>query len=317
MDYRLIAGRSSLELSGKISEYLQKELTPVVAKNHNDGETYFRIEESVRGTHAFVIQSTSYPANDNLMELLIMIDALKLASAEKITAIIPYFGYARQDRKVDQQRESITAKLVANMIMVAGVHRIITFDLHTNQIQACFNIPVDELSAIPAMAKYLLSKKMDNMVVVSPDAGGVKRAKSLAEKIFVNFGMMEKERTSHGKANILNLFIDVKDKIVILVDDMVDTAGTITEAVKVLKAKGAKRVIICATHGVLSKNAVELLNNSEVEEIVLTDSINIPKEKLSDKIKIVSVAPLLGEVIKCMVEGGSMHKTADRYHYNL
>lgn len=316
MKYKLIAGRSNMELAEKVAEILQKKLTPADLKNHNDGEIYCRINGSVRGSHVFVIQSTSFPANDNLMELIIMVDALKRASAKKITAVIPYLCYARQDR-ISAPRESLTAKLVADMIVLSGVDQVIAFDLHTPQIQLGFNIPVDELSAIPIMAKYILEKNIDNMVVVSPDGGGKKRAEKLANAISASTSTIDKERTSHGKSKVMGISGKVKGKVAFLVDDMIDTGETIVNAVKALKKRGAKDVYICATHGVLSKKAKENLNCKEIKEVILTDSIQIPKEKLNANITILSIAPYIAASIKCATKGNSMNKVLNGYYSQL
>jgi ribose-phosphate pyrophosphokinase len=295
----LLSGSSNPELAEKISKKLDIPLTPVEIKRFNDGETYVRIGKSVRGSHVFIIQPTSPPVNDNLMELLIITDALRRASAKEITAVIPYFGYSRQDRK-SLPREPISAKLVSHLIEEAGVDRVITFDLHVDQIQGFFYIPVDNLAAMPILAKSILDKKLDDVVVVSPDVGGAKRARRLAEVLHTEMAIIDKRRQAHGKSEVLNVIGEVKDKNAILIDDIIDTAGTISNAASEIKKRGAKKVYICATHPILSKDAVKKLGNKDIEEIIVTDTIKIPEEKMLSKIKVVSLSDFIAQLIDCV-----------------
>ncbi|MBD3164613.1 ribose-phosphate diphosphokinase [Candidatus Woesearchaeota archaeon] len=301
----LLVGTASKKLGEKVATHLNEELTPINVKSFNDGETYIRINKSVRGSHVFVIQSTSPPVNDSLMELLITVDALKRASAKEITAVIPYFGYARQDRK-STSREPITAKLAANLLESAGVNRVVTFDLHVDQIQGFFNIPVDNLGAMPILARPIIEKKLKNAIIVSPDVGGAKRARRFAELLGVDMAIIDKRRTEHGKSEIMNLIGEVKGKTAILIDDIIDTAGTISNAASELAKRGAKDVYICATHALFSKDAVEKLGNKDIKEIIITDTIELPKEKITEKIKAVSLSKFLAELIDCIFEGSPM-----------
>ena len=298
----LLSGTSNPELSKKVSEHLGIELTPVETNRFNDGEIYIRVSKSVRGSHVFIIQPTSRPANDSLMELLILVDALKRASAKEITAIVPYFGYARQDRKT-VSREAITAKLVADLIEKAGIDRVVTFDLHADQIAGFFNIPVDNMKAMPTIAKSIIEKKLDNVVVVSPDVGGTKRARSLTKALYSDMAIIDKRRPAHGEAKVMHLIGEVEGKTAILIDDIIDSAGTISAAASELKKRGAKEVYICATHPVFSKNAIEKLKSSDIKEVIVTDTVKIPEENMIPKIKVVSLAPFIAETINCIFEG--------------
>ncbi|MBV06237.1 MAG: ribose-phosphate pyrophosphokinase [Candidatus Woesearchaeota archaeon] len=299
---RLIGGSANSELAEEISSKLGVPLTPIEVKRFNDGEIYCKVKNSVRGCKVFVIQSTSNPVNENLMELLILVDALKRASAKEITAIIPYYGYGRQDRKAEP-REPITAKLVANLLTKAGVDRVITFDLHVEQIQGFFDIPVDNLEAIPQIAEYLLDKKIVDPIVVSPDVGGTKRAIRLAKLIDAPLAIIDKRRPAHGESKIMNVVGEVKGKTVILIDDIIDTAGTISKAAEVMLEKGAREVYICASHAVFSGKAIEKLGSDAIKEVIVTNTIKIADEKKIGKIKIISVASLLSESIKRVYEG--------------
>jgi ribose-phosphate pyrophosphokinase len=301
----LLSGSAHPDLAMQISRHINVALTPVEIKRFNDGETYVRVTKSVRGSHVFIIQPTSPPVNDNLIELLLIVDALKRASAKEITAVIPYFGYARQDRKA-VSREPISAKLVADMLEVAGVDRVVTFDLHVDQIQGFFNIPVDNLAAMPILAKAILEKNLKNIVVVSPDAGGIKRTRRLAKALYCDMAMIDKRRPAHGEAKIMHLLGDVEGKTAILIDDIIDTAGTITNAAIELKKRGAKEVYICATHAILSKDAIKKLNIEEITKILITDSIKLSDEKKIDKIQIVPLASFIAELINCIFEGEPM-----------
>jgi len=301
----LIAGTSNIELAKEIANHLKVPLTPIEVKRFNDGETYVHIEKSVRGSIVFIIQPTSPPVNDNLMQLLLIIDACKRASAREINAVIPYYGYARQDRK-NLPREPISAKVTANLIETAGADRGVTFDLHVDQIQGFFNIPVDNLEVVSLIADYLLNKKIKDTVIVSPDVGGARRARKLAKILDTNIAIIDKRRPEHGVAEIMNVIGDVKDKNCIIVDDMIDTAGTITSAAKTLKKEGAKDIYIAATHPLLSGPAVERLKDDSIKEVIVTNTIDIPKEKRFEKLKIISLANLLADSITKIYEGTPM-----------
>ena len=301
----LISGSANKALAEKVSLSLGVELTPIECKRFNDGETYVRIESSVRGSQVFVIQPTSAPAHDTLMELLLIVDALKRASAQEITAIVPYFGYCRQDRKATS-REPISAKLVADLLETAGVARVMTFDLHTDQIQGFFNIPVDNLLALPILARSVLERKIPNLVVVAPDAGSTSRARRLAASLYADLAIIDKRRPAHGESKVMYLMGEVKGKNALLVDDIIDTAGTIVGAATELKKRGAKDIYICATHPVFSKDAIKKLSSKDIKEIFVTDSIEFPEEKKIPKIKVVSLAPYIAELINSIYSGESM-----------
>ena len=295
---KLIAGNSNPELAQAISSYLDVSLTRAAVKDFSDGEIRIDIQENVRGTDAFVIQSTCSPVNRNLMELLLLIDALKRASARRITAVIPYYGYARQDRKV-APRQPISAKLVANLITVAGANRILSVDLHAGQIQGFFDIPVDHLYAAPVLLDYIRANFMDALVVVSPDAGGTERARAFAKRLGAGLAIIDKRREEANVAQAMNIIGQVENMTCIILDDMTDTAGTLTEAAKALKDTGAKEVHACATHAVLSGPAIERINSSAMSEVVVTNTIPLG-DKAADcpKITALSVAALLGEAIR-------------------
>ena len=299
---KLISGTANRKLSEEISKILKVPLTPVDIRRFSDGEIYCRILESVRGGDVYIIQPTSVDANHNLMELLIMVDALSRSSPEKITAVIPYFGYCRQDKKT-KAREPITAKLVANMIEIAGVDRVIMFDLHVAQVQGFFDIPSDNLDLIPEVLNCIIDKKLKDMVIVSPDAGGAARARSYARVLNVPIAIVDKRRPEANVAEVHNVIGDVKGKTAILVDDLIDTAGSITEAAGILIKFGAKEVYAFATHGVLSGPAIERIKKSQLKELVITNTIEIPQEKMISKIKVLSVGPILAETIKRTHEG--------------
>jgi ribose-phosphate pyrophosphokinase len=296
---KLLSGTGNLELSKKIAKNLKLKLVNSNIKRFADGEIYVEINENIRGNSIFVIQSISTPANDNLMELLICIDALRRSSAKNITAVIPYFGYARQDRKV-VPRTAISAKLVSNLITNAGAHRIVTVDLHAGQIQGFFDIPVDNLFSTPIFSKHIkkyISNK--NIICVAPDVGGVERARALGQKLNVGLAIVDKRRPAPGKSQVMNIIGNVKGKNCLLVDDIIDSGGTIVNAAKALKEKGAKDVYVYVTHGVLSGNAVEQINNSKIKKLILTDTIdNSNKIKKSSKIVILSISNLMAEAIK-------------------
>ena len=296
---KLLSGTGNLELSKKIAQQLKLKLVNTNIKNFADGEIYVEINENIRGNSVFVIQSTSTPANDNLMELLLCIDALRRSSAKNITAVIPYFGYARQDRKV-VPRTAISAKLVSNLITNAGAHRIVTVDLHAGQIQGFFDIPVDNLFSTPIFSKHIkkyISNK--NIICVAPDVGGVERARALGQKLNVGLAIVDKRRPAPGKSQVMNIIGNVKGKNCLLIDDIIDSGGTIVNAAKALKEKGAKDVYVYVTHGVLSGNAVEQINNSKIKKLILTDTIdNSNKIKKSSKIVVLSISNLMAEAIK-------------------
>lgn len=312
----LLSGTANHELATQISKSVGVPLTPVETKRFNDGETYVRIGKSVRGSHVFVIQATSPPVNDNLMELLIIIDALKRASAKEITVIVPYYGYSRQDRKATS-REPITSKLVANLMESAGIDRIVTFDLHVDQIQGFFNVPVDNLVAMPILAKSLVAKNIKDIVVVAPDVGGATRARRLAKALDADIAIIDKRRPKHGESEIMNVIGEIEGKNAILIDDIIDTAGTISNAATALKKNGAGDVYICATHALLSKDAITKLENKDIKEVLVTDTIKIPEEKMIDKIKVVSLAPFISELINCIFEGQPMGVIVEGKHKNI
>ena len=298
---------SNRPLAEKIAADVGVELGTLSSSQFSDGEIKINIDESIRGCHVYVIQSTSSPVNDHLMELLIMIDALKRASAKTINIVLPYYGYARQDRKA-QSREPITAKLVANMITQAGADRLLTLDMHAPQIQGFFDIPVDHLLGAPLLASYFLDHEVlhHDVVVVSPDHGGVTRARKLAEFIKAPIAIIDKRRPKANVAEVMNIIGNVEGKKCILIDDMIDTAGTITLAAQALQDAGALDVYACCTHAVLSGPAMDRINNSVIKELIVTDSINIPAEKVSDKIVMVSVSQLIAEAIKRIHENRSV-----------
>ncbi len=305
-DFLLFSGNSNKGLAKSISDYLEKELSPIKAKTFSDGEIEIEIKENVRTNDIFVIQSTCAPVNDNLMELLLIIDALKRASAKRITAVIPYFGYARQDKKV-APRVPISAKLVADLLQAAGADRIITMDLHANQIQGFFNVPVDNLFAKPVLIDYIQRNIPDNLAIVSPDAGGVERARSFAKKLDAGLAIIDKRREAPNKAKAMAVIGNVAGKKAIILDDMIDTAGTLTEAADVVKNQGAKEVHAIATHAVLSGPAIDRINDSEFESVVVTNTIPL-EEKVNTCPKLIplSVAGLFGEAIKRSNTGDSV-----------
>lgn len=304
-ELKLISGSANKKLAEEISSYLNVPLTPVEIKKFKDGEIYCHVKKSVRGSNIFLVQPLSPPVNENLMELLILVDTLKRASAKEITAVISYYGYARQDRKAEP-REPISAKLVANLLTKAGVNRVVTFDLHADQIQGFFDIPLDNLGALLLIANYLLDKKLDDVVIVSPDAGGTTRARELGKLLNASLAIIDKRRPAHGEAKVMHIIGEVKGKTAILVDDLIDTAGTITKAAEALLEKGAKEIYVCATHAIFSEPAIERLKNKAIKEIIVTNTIDIPKKKLIKKIKVISLAQLLAESIKRIHEGTPM-----------
>jgi len=307
---KLFTGNAHPGLVSEIAEYLGVEVSAASVKTFSDGEINVFIDESVRGADVFVIQPTSTPVNDNLMELLILIDALRRASARRVTAVLPYYGYARQDRKA-KARDPITAKLVANLITAAGARRVLSVDLHAGQIQGFFDIPVDHLQAVPILSEYFLNKQMDNGVVVSPDLGGVTRARALAERLHLPLAIIDKRRPQPNVAEVMHIIGEVEGKKVIMIDDIIDTAGTITLGAQALLENGAEEVYVCCTHPVFSGPAIERLRNSVIKEVVITNTIPLGPEKKTDKIKVLSIAPLLGEAIIRIHEDLSVSKLFD------
>jgi|UniRef100_A0A7V3VST9 ribose-phosphate pyrophosphokinase len=296
-EMKILGGSSNQPLLERICAYTNVNPTHVEISRFADGEINMRIEETVRGHDVFLIQSTSPPVNDNLMELLIIIDALKRASANTIAVVIPYYGYARQDRKA-RGRDPITAKLVANLLTVAGATRVLTVDLHSEQIQGFFDIPLDNLQAFPVFVEALKKNEIfdkDKAVIVAPDVGAVKRARKFAEKIGLPIAILDKRRPKENVAEILHIIGDVEGMVSIMFDDMIDTGRTLMEGAKLLKQKGSTRVIACATHGVFSQDCLEALDKSSIDRIYVTDTIS--HEKLPEKVKVVSIAPLLGEAM--------------------
>ena len=295
---KIVSGNANIQLAKEICRELNIPLGKANVKKFSDGEIQVEIEENVRGMDVFVVQSTCTPVNRSLMELLIMMDAIKRASAERITAVIPYYGYARQDRKV-APRVPITAKLVADLITTAGSDRLLTVDLHAGQIQGFFNIPVDHLYSAPVIVEYIKKQYTNNLVIVSPDAGGVERARAFAKRLGATLAIIDKRRPQPNESNIMNIIGDIQGKTALLLDDMVDTAGTLTQAANALRKEGARKVVACCTHPVLSGKAIEKIMQSDLEELVVTDTIPLREEaRACKKIVVLSVAQLLGEAIK-------------------
>ena len=303
----LISGNSNAALSEEISKILDIKLCEADIHKFSDGEISVRIDDSVRGKDVFVLQASNPPVNDNLMEMLIIIDALKRASAGRINVVCSYYGYARQDRK-DKPRVPITAKLAADLISVAGADRLLTIDLHSDQIMGFFDIPVDRLYAMPLIEKYIIehSFNLDELVVVAPDVGSVKRSRSLAEKINVPLAIIDKRRPKDNVVEIMDIIGDVKGKDVIMVDDMADTAGTLVGGAEMLKEKGAKKIFAVCTHGLLSGNASQKIAESSIDKLIITNTIPLSEEKKIDKIEVVSVAQLLADAIIRIHEGNSV-----------
>jgi len=299
MDNRLeiFCGNSNPALANEIAANLGINIGDSIATTFSDGEIQVKINETVRGADVFVIQSTCDPVNDNMMELLIMMDAFKRASANRITAVVPYYGYARQDRKA-RPRDPITAKLVADIITAAGANRVLTLDLHTAQIQGYFDFPVDHLKAVPILVNYFKGLELEDVVVVSPDLGGVPRARGLAYRLGAPIAIVDKRRPEPNVAEIMNLIGDVRDKNVIMADDMIDTAGTITLGAQAIMDHGAKNIYVCCTHPVFSGPAIERLEKAPIKEIVVTNTIPLNESKKLDNIKVLSVAPLFSEAIR-------------------
>ncbi|HEY9899584.1 MAG TPA: ribose-phosphate pyrophosphokinase [Pantanalinema sp.] len=302
---KIFSGSANPELAAEVATYLGTGIEAIKIANFSDGEIYVQIQNSVRGADVFLVQPICHPVNYNMMELMIMLDAFKRASAHSITAVIPYYAYARQDRKA-QGREAITAKLVADLLTTAGATRVLTMDLHAPQIQGFFNILVDHLHASPVLVDYVRKKNFEDLVVVSPDVGGVARARSYAKKLDAPLAIIDKRRPKHNTAEVLNIIGDIKDKTCVILDDLVDTAGTLTEVAKLLMARGAREVHACCTHGVLSGPAIERIEASPLSELIITNTIPLPIEKQVSKIKVLSVAGLLGEAILRIHEDASV-----------
>jgi len=303
-EIKIFTGNSNTDLSNEIALHLGIKMGNALVTTFCDGEISVNIHESVRGDDVFVIQSVCHPVNNNLMELLIMIDAFKRASAGQITAVIPYYGYARQDRKA-KARDPITAKLIADLITSAGADRVLTMDLHAPQIQGFFNIPLDHLIGGPILAKYFIDRGFlanEDVVVVSPDLGSVSRARSFAQRLNVPLAIIDKRRPKVNMVEIMNVIGDIENKRVLLIDDLTDTAGTLAQSAHVLMANGAKEIYACCTHAVLSGEAIRNLAESPITEMVITNTIPLPREKHLEKIKVLSVAPIFAEAIKRIYE---------------
>lgn len=309
---KLFSGSSSKALATKIATELGVQVGNMSVGKFSDGEISVNICETVRGCDVYIVQSTSYPVNDNLMELLVIIDAMKRASAGRITAVIPYFGYARQDRKA-RARDPITSKLCADLITTAGADRVLTMDLHAAQIQGFFNIPVDHLLGMPVIAKTLLKRKYkpEELTIVSPDVGSVSRARKIAEKFNAPLAIIDKRRPKANVMEVMNIIGNVEGKTCIMIDDMIDTAGTIVQGAEALVKNGAKEVIACCTHSVFSGPAIERLSNSCIKELLALDTIELPQEKIFDKLTIASVAPIFAEAIKRIHDEVSVSKLFD------
>jgi ribose-phosphate pyrophosphokinase len=307
---KIFSLNSNPALSEEIAQHIGIHLGKSSVSSFSDGEIQINIEESIRGCDVYVIQSTSAPVNKHLMEVLIMIDALKRASAKTINVVLPYYGYARQDRKA-RAREPITAKLVANLLETAGATRVITLDLHASQIQGFFDIPVDQLLGVPILSDYFKSKDLKDIVIVSPDHGGVTRARKMADRLKAPIAIIDKRRPRPNVAEVMNIVGNIEGKTAIIIDDIIDTAGTITLAANALIENGASEVYACCTHPVLSGPAIERIENSSIKELVVTNTIPLPEEKQIDKVVQLSVAPLLGEAIIRVHEQLSVSKLFD------
>jgi len=296
-DLKLFSGNANRSLAEEIAQYLRIPLSDAEVTRFSDGEVFVKVNENVRGADVFVVQPTCPPVNDTLMELLVMIDAFKRASARRITAVLPYYGYARQDRKA-QPRVPITARLVADLLEAAGVDRVLALDLHAGQIQGFFNIPVDHLFAAPVIIDYLGKKDLKDPVIVSPDAGGVERARAIAKRLHAGLAIIDKRREGPNVAVVMYLIGDVAGKEAVVIDDMIDTAGTLIQAVGAVEREGASRILACGVHPVLSGPAIERITASPLEEVIVTNSIPVSSEKRAARVTVLSVAPLLGEAIR-------------------
>ena len=304
---KVFSGTANLPLAKEMCDHLGVPLGEVKLNRFSDGEVNFQILENVRGADVFIVQPTSPPVNENLMELLIMIDAFKRASAQRITAVVPYYGYARQDRK-DRPRVPLSSKLVGDLLTSAGAQRVLTMDLHAGQIQGFFNIPVDHLFPMPIFLDHIQKMEVDDLMVISPDAGGVEKARAYAKRLGTSLAIIDKRRVSENEAEVMHIVGDVKDRNVIIVDDMIDTAGTLVRATEALVREGARRIFTAATHAVLSGPAVQRITDSGFESVLVTNTIHLTEEKNVSKIKVVSVAGLLGEAIKSIHEETSVSK---------
>lgn len=312
---RIFTGNANPELAREIAKELGGELGAISVKHFSDGEICVKIEESARGQDIFIVQPTCQPVNDNIMEMLIMIDAFRRASAHRITVVLPYYGYARQDKKI-KPREPIAARLIANLITQAGASRVLSVDLHAGQIQGFFDLPVDHLLAGPLIAEYLKGKDLHNgnIVVVSPDVGGVTRARALAEHLHTSIAIIAKRRPEANKVEIMEIIGDVKDKVCVMIDDMIDTGGSIVQGADALLDRGgAKEVYACCTHGVLSGAAIERIRNSRIKSLVITNTIPLAEEKRIPKIHVLSVAPLLADAIRRIHEDDSVSEMFQHY----
>ncbi|MDR1571509.1 MAG: ribose-phosphate pyrophosphokinase [Clostridiales Family XIII bacterium] len=309
-DFKVFTGNAHPELAEEIASIMGKPLGKSNVQKFSDGEISVSVWETVRGLDTYIVQPTSEPVNDSLMELLIMIDAMKRASAGRINAVIPYYGYARQDRKA-KARDPITAKLVADLLSAAGADRVVAMDLHAAQIQGYFNIPVDHLLGMPILVKHFRSKRLSDVVVVSPDHGSVTRARNMAHLLDAPIAIVDKRRPKANVSEVMNIIGDIDGKTAILVDDMIDTAGTITNAANALKEMGAREVYACATHGVLSGPAVSRIDESAIKEIALLNTVPFPREKMIDKLQVLSVAPLFAEAMTRIFTNDSISKLFD------
>ena len=304
--FAIFSGNAHPALAQSLCQHLGQPLGSAKVERFADGEVYVEINQNVRGVNCFVVQPTCTPVNDNLMELLVMTDALKRSSANPIVAVIPYFGYARQDRKT-KPRTPISARLAADLLTAAGVHRVLAMDLHAGQIQGFFNIPVDHIYAMPVMMDYLKTKFGSETVIVSPDAGGVERARAFSKRLDAGLAIIDKRRPAPNVAELVNIIGDVRGRDAIIIDDMVDTAGTLCAAAKGLTEKGARGVYACISHGLLSGPALERIHASTIKELIITDSIPPrPEVKVSPKVRVLSVAHLLGEAVKRIHMGDSL-----------
>lgn len=304
---KVFAGSANLPLAEQICDYLGVSLGKVKLKHFSDGEVCFQILENVRGQDVFIVQPTGPPVAEALIELLVMIDAFKRASAKRITAVIPYYGYARRERK-DKPRVPISAKLVADLLSAVGTHRLLTVDLHADQIQGFFNIPVDHLYATPVITEYLRTLDLEGLAVVSPDSGGVERARFYAKYLKANLAIIDKRRVGESETAVMNIVGDVAGRDVIIVDDLIDTGGTLVNATQEMKSQGAQRLFAAATHGVLSGSAIDRIQNSEFESVLITNTLHLSDEKRIPKIKVLSVAELLAEAVKSIHEETSVSR---------
>jgi ribose-phosphate pyrophosphokinase len=305
-ELKIFGGRSHPALVQEICDYLNLSAGNVSALNFSDGEIFCQIDENVRGSDVFIVQPTCEPVNENLMELLILLDSFKRSSASRVTAVIPYYGYARQDKK-DRPRVPITAKLVADLISKAGADRVLTMDLHADQIQGFFDVPVDHLFAAPVILEAVRQLDVPDLVIVSPDAGGVERARAIAKRMEVGLAIVDKRRTAPNTAEVMHVIGDVEGCNALIIDDIIDTAGTLTKTVEALKSKGARRILAAGTHGVLSGPALTRINESPLESILITNTIPVERKlSLSAKLRPLSVAPLLGEAIRRIHENSSV-----------